>query len=231
MNQELNPQDKPDEPAPEDKVPEPEVKPTEPSWFEKAGFNDEATAQESVAKAQKKISEQGRELSEYRRAQTQAPVEPSAQPNEPTVTAESFFENPAAAIATASEASSRKVLEEFRLQQQNDRMIEQAATDAGVERHELENMYHELNNDPKKAVQYLAAIAAAQKGKVQAQDVRTAMDEVAENKSRATGTVAGSHVPVDTEPDWENMTYPEAMKKMAELGMITPEKIGLQGNV
>ncbi len=230
MNQELNPQDKPVEPAPEDKVPEPEPAPTTP-WWQEQGFNDEATAITSAANAQAKISEQGRELSEFRRAQPQAPVEPTAQPNEPTVTAESFFENPAAAIATASEASSRKVLEEFRLQQQNDRMIEQAATDAGVERHELENMYHELNNDPKKAVQYLAAIAAAQNGKVQAQDVRTAMDEVAENKSRATGTVAGSHVPVDTEPDITNMSYPDALKEMQKRGLMIPEGQGLQGNI
>lgn len=230
MNQEPNPQDKPEEPAPTDKVTEPEPTPADP-WWKEQGFNDEATAITSAANAQAKISEQGRELSEFRRTQTQAPVEPPAQPKEPTVTAESFFDNPAAAIANASEVASRRVFEEYRQQQQNDRMIEEAATDAGVDRHEVENMFHELNNDPRKAVQYLAAIAAAQKGKIQAQDVRTAMDEVAENKSRATGTVAGSHVPVETEPDITNMNYEDALKEMQKRGMMIPEGQGLQGNI
>jgi len=229
MNQELNPQDNPVTPDPEDKVPEPEPTPT-PPWWQEQGFSDEATAITSAAHAQRKISEQGRELKEFRRAQAQAPVEPQAQPQEPQVTAESFFENPAAAIASASKTSAREVLQEFRQQQQNERMIDQAASEHNVDRNELEDMYDELNNNPQKAVQYLAAIAAAQKGKVQAQDVRTAMDEVAENKSRASGTVAGSHVPVEVEPDITNMSYPEALKEMQKRGMMVPEGQGLQGN-
>ncbi len=230
MNQEPNPQDNPVEPDPVDKATEPEPVPAETPWWQTQGFNDEATAITSAANAQAKISTQGRELSELRRAQTQVPQEPLAQPQESTVTAESFFENPAAAIASASETASRRVLQQFQQEQQNTRMIEDAAKANNVDPDALRAMYHDLNNNPERAVELLGALAGAQQGQVQVQDVRDAMKQDADNKSRAAGTTGGSHVPVEIEPDIANMSYPEALKEMQKRGMMIPEGQGLQGN-
>lgn len=229
MNQEPNPQDKPVESAPTDKATEPEPTPAETPWWETQGFNDEATAITSAANAQAKISKLGREKSELLRAQAQA-QEPPAQPQEPTVTAESFFDNPAAAIASASETASRRVLQEFQQEQQNTRMIEDAAKANNVDPADLKSMYHDLNNNPQKAVELLGALASAQQGQVQAQDVRNAMEQVAENKSRATGSTGGSHVPEETEPDWEAMTLKEMTSELAKRGMVESQKGGFTVN-
>jgi hypothetical protein len=199
-------------------------------WYEEMGFSDEETAIASAQNAQRKISEQGRELSDFRRAQTQAPQQPSAQPEETKITSEQFYENPADAIARASEQASRRVFTEYQQKQDNDRMIADAAKENNVSVKDVEDVFYDMNHNPARAVQLLAMIAGAQQGTVNTSEVKAAIDRAEENKSRATGTVAGNHKPVDTEPDWDAMSYEDAMKELAKRGLVESQKGGFTTN-
>lgn len=198
------------------------------AWWEELGFADEATAIQSYSHLRHKLSDQGRELSELRKTQTQA-NQPSGQSNTQRlldITAEQFYENPTAALAQATKESAREVLSEFMQQQELERMIDEAAAREGVERWEIKDAYQSAQNDPRKTLEIVAAMAKMQRAGVHTDAIQQAAKETAAIKARATQVTSGSHVPEDTEPDWHNMDFQEMAREMAKRGMTIPESGG-----
>ena len=105
-------------------------------------------------------------------------------------------------------------------------MIEEAARREGIEPWELESTYSDMQTDPRKAVEWLAAVTKLQRGGNQGAAIQQAVRDAANNKARAAQAPSGSRVPEDTEPDWANMDFPEIVKEMTRRGLTVPDTPG-----
>jgi len=204
----------------------PAKEPQSDPWWGKLGFQDEQTAVESYGHLRSKLSEQGRELNQLKRSQTQA-QQPSGQADPLAgITAEQLWTDTPKILALASETGARKALAEYAQAQESKRMIEDAARKEGVETWELEEAYNDMQTDPRRAVEILAAVTKLKRGVGQGEAIQQAVRDAASNKARAAQAPSGATVPEAAEPDWDSMDFPTMVKEMQKRGMSVPEGYG-----
>lgn len=191
-------------------------------WYVRYGYANEEEATKAFDHARRKISEQGRELNEIKRSQM-AQSQPANSVEQPIkVTFDQFVENTGGVIESAAERAARKALSEYVQMQERERMFDDAARKEGVERWQIEETYDSIKNDPRKALEFVAAVAKMQHAGVQTDQIRQAVRESADNKARATQVTSTSTVVDDGQPDWDSMDYPTMLAEMRRRGISAP---------